>query len=161
RSGFSSAAANARLCNVANVAALAAPATPTFRNSRRNIVPPFRTIFGLVSARFGRDYTLAHTTPHNRRNFRPVSELHIVTMQTLRIPTAVCFFSVLIASNCAAESTKADQPKRPNFVFMYADDWRWDCLGVEQKERGDKGRFPWLETPRSDKLANEGIRFRN
>jgi arylsulfatase A-like enzyme len=50
---------------------------------------------------------------------------------------------------------------RPNIVFLYADDWRWDCLGVVQREQGDKARFPWLETPHLDRLAAEGMRFRN
>src|SRR4051812_29387795 len=67
----------------------------------------------------------------------------------------------LIASSFAPGANAAEKHARPNFVFMYADDWRWDCLGVEQKERGEKGRFPWLETPRLDKLASEGVRFRN
>jgi arylsulfatase A-like enzyme len=83
-------------------------------------------------------------------------------MQTLRIITALCFFSILAtAHGIAAKAQAANDQKRPNIVYMYADDWRWDCIGVEQKERGDKGRFPWLETPRIDKLAQEGIRFRN
>lgn len=55
---------------------------------------------------------------------------------------------------------RAAAPQRPNFVFIYADDWRWDCLGVVQREQGDKARFPWLQTPRLDKLAAEGMRFR-
>lgn len=50
---------------------------------------------------------------------------------------------------------------RPNFVFIYTDDQRWDSLGVVQKEQGEKGRFPWVQTPHLDKLANEGVRFRN
>jgi arylsulfatase A-like enzyme len=66
-----------------------------------------------------------------------------------------------IVSCFAHSAVAAETHTKPNFVFMYADDWRWDCLGVEQKERGDKGRFPWLETPRLDKLASEGVRFRN
>src|SRR3954468_18953893 len=66
-----------------------------------------------------------------------------------------------IASCFAACGVAADKPSKPNIVYFYADDWRWDCLGVEQKERGDKGRFPWLETPRLDKPAKEAIRFRN
>lgn len=83
-------------------------------------------------------------------------------MQTLRITTAVCFFSVIAAGSCAVRTAHAaNDQKRPNFVYIYADDWRWDCLGVVQKEQGDKARFPWLETPRLDKLAQEGIRFRN
>jgi arylsulfatase A-like enzyme len=67
-----------------------------------------------------------------------------------------------VAASSSVQFARAAEPaKRPNFVYFYADDWRWDCMGVEQKERGDKARFPWLETPRIDKLANEGVRFRN
>ncbi|MBI5758238.1 MAG: sulfatase-like hydrolase/transferase [Planctomycetales bacterium] len=51
--------------------------------------------------------------------------------------------------------------ERPNFVFIYTDDQRWDALGVVQREHGDKGRFPWLESPNLDRLATEGVRFRN
>ncbi|HEX5471351.1 MAG TPA: sulfatase-like hydrolase/transferase, partial [Lacipirellulaceae bacterium] len=54
----------------------------------------------------------------------------------------------------------AETSKRPNIVFIYADDWRWDCLGVVQREEGDKARFPWLETPRLDKFAEQAVRFR-
>jgi len=51
--------------------------------------------------------------------------------------------------------------RKPNFVYVYTDDQRWDALGVVQKEQGEKGRFPWLKTPHLDRLANEGLRFRN
>ena len=50
---------------------------------------------------------------------------------------------------------------RPNFVFIYTDDQRWDALSCVQKEQGETGRFPWLESPNLDKLASEGVRFRN
>jgi arylsulfatase A-like enzyme len=52
-------------------------------------------------------------------------------------------------------------PERPKFIFIYADDWRWDALGAVQQEQGERARFPWLETPRLDQLAHESIRFRN
>ncbi len=51
--------------------------------------------------------------------------------------------------------------QRPNFIFIYTDDQRYDCLGSVQEEQGDKARFPWLETPNLDKLAKEGVRFKN
>jgi arylsulfatase A-like enzyme len=51
--------------------------------------------------------------------------------------------------------------KRPNFVFLFADDHRHDAVGVVQKEQGDKGRFPWFKTPNLDRLAADGVRFRN
>lgn len=43
----------------------------------------------------------------------------------------------------------------------FTDDQRWDALGVVQKEQGDQGRFPWLKTPNMDRLAGDGVRFRN
>jgi arylsulfatase A-like enzyme len=61
-------------------------------------------------------------------------------------------------SHSGAAANKPTTP--PNIVFIYADDWRWDCLGVVQREHGDKARFPWLQTPRLDKLADEAVRFR-
>src|SRR2546422_1901983 len=63
------------------------------------------------------------------------------------------FFSVQL---CAAEKVS-----RPNFLFLYTDDQRYDALSVVQKEQGDRGRFPWFRTPNMDRLAAEGVRFRN
>src|SRR5436305_14456033 len=51
--------------------------------------------------------------------------------------------------------------ERPNFVFIYTDDQRWDALGVVQREQGERARFPWFQTPNLDRLASEGVRFRN
>jgi arylsulfatase A-like enzyme len=51
--------------------------------------------------------------------------------------------------------------RRPNFVFVYTDDQRWDAMGLVQREQGDRARFPWFETPGMDRLARDGVRFRN
>jgi arylsulfatase A-like enzyme len=51
--------------------------------------------------------------------------------------------------------------ERPNFLFIYTDDQRWDALGVVQREQGEQARFPWFQTPNLDRLAGEGVRFRN
>src|SRR5262245_17281945 len=61
----------------------------------------------------------------------------------------------------AVGSARAADAKGPNFVFLFADDQRYDALGVVQKEQGDKARFPWFKTPNMDRLAAEGVRFRN
>ena len=55
----------------------------------------------------------------------------------------------------------ANASGRPNLIFIYTDDQRWDILSVVQKEMGANGRFPWLKTPNMDRIANEGVRFRN
>src|SRR5687768_6178970 len=59
-----------------------------------------------------------------------------------------------------SQTVVAAETDRPNFVFVYADDMRWDALGVVQREQAEKGRFPWLQTPNLDRLAQQGVRFR-
>ncbi len=51
--------------------------------------------------------------------------------------------------------------ERPNFLFVYTDDQRYDAVSVLQKEQGERGRFPWFQTPNMDRLAADGVRFRN
>jgi arylsulfatase A-like enzyme len=63
--------------------------------------------------------------------------------------------ALLLCSSLAAAA------ERPNFVFIYTDDQRWHTLGVVQREQGEKGRFPWHESPHLDRLAAEGVRCRN
>lgn len=53
------------------------------------------------------------------------------------------------------------QPKRPNLLFIYTDDQRWDALGFIQKEQRPKARFPWLQTPNLDRLRSQGAHFTN
>jgi arylsulfatase A-like enzyme len=50
-----------------------------------------------------------------------------------------------------------------NFIVIITDDQRWDSIGVVQREMGATGRFPWFTngTPNMDRLAAEGVRFRN
>jgi len=51
--------------------------------------------------------------------------------------------------------------RKPNFLFIYTDDHRWDAVGVVQREQGERARFPWFKSPNMDRLAAEGVRFRN
>ena len=34
--------------------------------------------------------------------------------------------------------------RRPNFIFIYSDDHRWNAMGVVQREQGERARFPWI-----------------
>ncbi|MDQ5980770.1 MAG: hypothetical protein QG602_3748 [Verrucomicrobiota bacterium] len=55
----------------------------------------------------------------------------------------------------------AEPPARPNVLFIITDDQSYDALSIVQREQGAQGRFPWLDTPNLDRLASEGVRFRN
>ena len=69
--------------------------------------------------------------------------------------------TVLAAALLLAAGALAATPRRPNLVLVFTDDQRWDALGVVQREQGERARFPWLRTPHMDRLAAEGVRFRN
>jgi len=56
--------------------------------------------------------------------------------------------------------TLAAKP-RPNILVVLTDDQRWDALGVVQREQGEGALFPWFQTPNLDRIAAEGVRFRN
>lgn len=68
-------------------------------------------------------------------------------------------FIIALAALCGA--ALASVPERPNILLVITDDQRHDTLSVVQAEQGEKGRFPWTETPNMDRLAREGVRFRN
>lgn len=65
------------------------------------------------------------------------------------------FFCTLVLSVCALSSRAASPPSapRPNLVFLLTDDLRWDALGCA----GDK----IIHTPNVDRLAAQGVEFRN
>lgn len=69
--------------------------------------------------------------------------------------------AALLVAMALAVTARAAAPRKPNFLFIFTDDQRWDTLGVVQREQGDKARFPWFTTPHLDRLAAEGMRFRN
>jgi len=66
---------------------------------------------------------------------------------------------LLAALACAAPLHAAQ--RKPNFLFIYTDDQRWDAMGVVQREQGEHARFPWFKSPNMDRLAAQGVRFRN
>jgi N-acetylglucosamine-6-sulfatase len=63
-------------------------------------------------------------------------------------------FSLLYLTGQASE-------KKPNFIFIIADDQRWDSMSAVQREQGENARYPWFETPNLDRLAASGVRMRN
>lgn len=62
--------------------------------------------------------------------------------------------AMLFTTRGEAAPSRATAPaKRPNILFLFADDWAWphaSCLGT-----------PGIQTPTFDRLAREGVLFRN
>ena len=66
---------------------------------------------------------------------------------------------LFVAFACIASLHAAD--RKPNFLFIFTDDQRWDAMGVVQREQGERARFPWFKSPNMDRLAAGGVRLRN
>jgi arylsulfatase A-like enzyme len=70
-----------------------------------------------------------------------------ITSHMLLVALLVCF-QVQRPSVCFAE-----QPKRPNVLFVLCDDLRWNALGCTGN--------PHIKTPHIDSLAKQGVLFEN
>lgn len=63
------------------------------------------------------------------------------------------FFILLVALFLLPAAPVWAQAKRPNVILVITDDQRWDCLSC--------AGHPHLKTPHLDRLAREGIHFKN
>lgn len=78
------------------------------------------------------------------------------TIYSRRTTASILVFSVLLAipaSGLSQRSPGATSATRPNIVFVLIDDLRWDELGCTG--------HPFIRTPNIDRIAREGVIFRN
>jgi arylsulfatase A-like enzyme len=88
-----------------------------------------------------------------------VSSTNAPLAHRIRTVVAIWFLAVIVGIGVVTVS-RAQPPRRPNVLVILTDDQRWDALGVVQQEQGREALFPWLATPNLDRLAREGVRFR-
>ena len=67
--------------------------------------------------------------------------------------------AVLAAVSAAASSDGAR--KKPNIVLLYIDDWAWNGTPVPMDPAMENSRMPVLRMPNVERLAREGMKFRN
>lgn len=61
--------------------------------------------------------------------------------------------ALIVASACRGTRSVVEAPGRPNVLVILLDDPRWDALGY--------AGHPHVRTPQIDRIANEGVNFRN
>ena len=73
-----------------------------------------------------------------------------------------CLFAgpISAVANQVVDTTNP-APRKPNILFVITDDQRYDAMSVVQTEQRENARFPWVTSPNMDRLAREGVRFRN
>jgi arylsulfatase A-like enzyme len=69
------------------------------------------------------------------------------------IHRAVLLFIVSTFASALLHAVSGDKPKRPNILFIYADDQSYKTLSCYPEA------MPGVKTPNIDKLAATGIRF--
>ena len=74
-------------------------------------------------------------------------------MDLNRIGRGMAGLLVGLALTAPGPAGAGEAPARPNVVFILVDDLRWDALGC--------AGHPFVKTPHIDRLAREGVRFRN
>ncbi|MEX2235719.1 MAG: sulfatase [Cyclobacteriaceae bacterium] len=68
-------------------------------------------------------------------------------------PSLLILFVLVVLTGACSTSPTTSVGERPNIIFLLTDDHRWDALGV----MGNK----IIQTPNLDRLAREGVFFRN
>jgi hypothetical protein len=74
--------------------------------------------------------------------------------------------ALVFAGSCCL-TAKASSPKvaagaeRPNIVMLFIDDWAWNGTPVRMDDAMPNSRMPVLQMPNLDRLARQGMRFRN
>ena len=66
---------------------------------------------------------------------------------------AAVLIGAAIAIGACRRAPAEQAPRRPNILFILLDDLRWDALGY--------AGHPYVKTPQIDRLANEGVNFKN
>lgn len=69
---------------------------------------------------------------------------------------------ITLAILCGAlAASSAFASEKPNIVLFYIDDWAWNGTPVPMDASMDNSRMPALQMPNLERLASQGMRFRN
>ena len=95
-----------------------------------------------------------HGEPKHSGIFLNMSLLELSLSPRLRVsPSWFARLLIIVALSSLACGLRAADTTRPNILFLFADDQRYDTLGC--------AGHPIVQTPTIDRLANEGVRFQN
>jgi len=61
---------------------------------------------------------------------------------------------LLLAGSCIAKS-------KPNVILIFVDDWAWNGTAIRMDDEMANSKMPVLKMPNLEKLASEGMKFRN
>lgn len=68
---------------------------------------------------------------------------------------------ILLLALAALAVQGAPAAEKPNIVFLFIDDWAWNGSPVPMDDTLENSRMPVLQMPNLERLAREGMKFRN
>ncbi len=80
-----------------------------------------------------------------------------------RTPFTIAALALSIAALLCSSFAPGEEAikKRPNIVLLFIDDWAWNGTPVAMDDARENSRMPVLRMPNVEKLAREGMKFRN
>ncbi|WP_082897024.1 sulfatase [Thalassotalea crassostreae] len=78
--------------------------------------------------------------------------MKLITTSIKGLTVAIAPLLAILGTMTSAQAAEKSEPTKRNIIYVLTDDQRYDELGVLN---------PILDTPNMDKLANEGIHFKN
>jgi arylsulfatase A-like enzyme len=79
-------------------------------------------------------------------------------MKTLNYFTLIIFILLPVGEQAKKTTKKSPQP---NIVLLFIDDWAWNGTPVPMDESMPNSMIPVLQMPNLEKLAGQGMVFRN
>jgi arylsulfatase A len=79
----------------------------------------------------------------------------------MRIFNYLSLAILMIISSKLPGQNKKERSTRPNIVLLFIDDWAWNGTSVRMDESMPNSKMPLLQMPNLEKLASQGIKFRN
>lgn len=74
----------------------------------------------------------------------------------------LCVLGTFVVQTAAAASKPpAGSPPNPNIVMLFIDDWAWNGTPVPMDDSMPNSKMPVARMPNLEKLAREGMKFRN
>jgi arylsulfatase A-like enzyme len=74
---------------------------------------------------------------------------------------SISLILVLLLSFAGQACNMKSQSPQPNIVLIFVDDWAWNGTPIPMDEEMPNSRMPVLQMPNLEKLASQGMKFRN
>ncbi len=77
------------------------------------------------------------------------------------IPNLLTIACMVICFSALCSVCRAADQQPPNIVLLFIDDWAWNGSPVPMDDAMPNSRMPVLQMPNVERLAREGMKFRN